>query len=136
MVYACIDKITNKPIGMIRANSIEKLEERYIVVKVNESFGVRQHYEIKYEDGKVRAATQQEIDDFLAQQEMEAEIVIRAKTRETTLKALAVTEQQLEDITNPVDPKVQILSLLQDEEVKTVIKEIKTVAEVPIGTGL
>ena len=65
-IYVVIDEQTNEVRGTadVRPDYIGNWEKNYTMIKGDEIYRGKQPYEIKYEDGKLRFATQQEIDEY------------------------------------------------------------------------
>lgn len=101
--YVLLDKLTDAPKGTasIADSDISDWSKKSTLIEADESYRGKQPYEVKYENGKLRHATTQEISDYLAQQEQEQETMIKAKKKQ------------------------ELLSLLDDADIKTKVKNIK-----------
>lgn len=64
--------------------------------EANESFRGKHGNEIKFENGKTRLATKQEIDDYNAQQEQ----LTSARKKQDALDTLGITTKDIEKIKN------------------------------------
>lgn len=96
-LYVVLDG--NDPKGTVRVQdqSLSGWETKYTMIKVDESYSGKHHYEIKYDGVEVRHATQEEIDDYKAQKKAQGEALVKQK----------------------------FLEWFEDEDVKNKIKEIK-----------
>ena len=67
----------NEPLGVVsvRDESLPLWEARYLMKKVGEEYRGKQKYEIKYDGGLIREATQTEIDAHLWTVEQERESI-------------------------------------------------------------
>jgi len=94
MNYVCIDKNTMEPKGFTRVSkeNLSEWEKDSIMIEVDESYADKQSYEIKYENGKVRLATQEEIDDYLTQEEQEQKQVVQMRRKQEFLEMLSDTD--------------------------------------------
>ncbi len=94
MTYVTLDKNTKEPQGFasIHYKDIKDWEERFDLVEVDDSYRSKQGYEIKYENGKVRLATQQEIDAYKQQQET----ALKEATKEQAMETLGITQENLD----------------------------------------
>ena len=95
-MYAVFDKETGECRGAvdIKEDYVPDWAKKFILKQADESYRGKQHYEVKLENGSLRLATQQEIDDHL-------------------------------DSIKPPTEKEKLLALLEDEDIKTKIKNIK-----------
>ena len=107
--YVTINKTTGEPAGFanISSKAVADWAKKHILVEADESYRGKHGWEIKYENGNLRHATEQEIANYHAQKEQEAE------------QAAAARKKQ--DLSN----------LLDDEDIKTKIKNIKK--DVPVA---
>ena len=101
--YVLRDKLTGSPVGVasISEKHISDWAKKFILTEADETYKGKQSYEMKYESGKLRHATTQEISDYLTAQEQEQQNIISAKEKKKFLK------------------------WLEDDDVKTKIKNIK-----------
>lgn len=103
--YVLRDQLTGEPQGAasISDKAINDWAINYILeIPDNpEDFRGKRGYEMKFENGKTRLATQSEIDTYLAQQEQEQQNAVNAKKKQ------------------------EFLDWLEDEDIKTKIKDIK-----------
>lgn len=90
MLYVCLDKITKEPKGItsVREENLSDWEKDFIMIEADESYRGKQGYEIKYENGKLRFATQQEIEDVLAQRKQEQEQIVQTRKKQEFLELL------------------------------------------------
>lgn len=104
-IYAVFDKETGKSLGVsdIQEKALLDWSQKHVIRKVGKEFRGKQSYEIKYQNGKVRLATKKEVSDYLAQKEQEKQTAIDAKKKQEFLK------------------------WLDDVDVKTKVKNIKSV---------
>ena len=95
-IYAVFDKESGecKGVNDIKEDYVPDWAKNYILKIADESYRGKPHYEVKLENGNLRLATQQEIDDYL-------------------------------DSVKPPTEKEKLLTLLEDEDIKTKIKNIK-----------
>ena len=103
-VYCLFDKNTGEGKGTvsIKEDYVSDWAKNFILKKApDNSYKGKKGHEIKLEGGKLRLATEQEISDFLAAQEQEQQNVINAKEKQ------------------------KFLDWLDDEDIKTKIKDIK-----------
>ena len=100
--YVLLDKLTGEVKGTasISDDHIADWAKNFIIREGGEEYRGKKHYEIKFEDGKVRHATQQEIADYLTEKELE---------KQQTQEAIEIEK---------------LLKLLDNESVKTKIKDI------------
>jgi len=75
--------------------------KKNVLKKADDSYRGKESYEIKYEDGKVRHATEQEVTDYKALQVQDKQAIVDAKE------------------------KAKFLKWLDDEDVKNKVKGIK-----------
>lgn len=97
MIYVCLDKVTKQPKGMVQIDNLKVKDEwdkTHILIEVDDSFIGKLSYEIKYENDKVRLATQVEIDIYKAQED--ARIKDEAKAR--TLTDLGLTQEDIDKV--------------------------------------
>lgn len=102
-VYALFNKETGEGHGTVSINEnyVADWAQKYILKLAGEEYRGKKGYEVKLEGGVLRLATQQEIDDYLAAQEQAQEDATFAKE------------------------KAKFLGWLDDEDVKTKVKDIK-----------
>ena len=102
-IYCLFDKETGEGHGAtsIREDYVPDWAKKFILKEADKSYKGKKGYEIKMESGKLRHATQEEIDFYLAQKEQEQQNAINAKKKQ------------------------EFLEWLSDEDVKTKIKDIK-----------
>ena len=101
--YVVFDKQTGELMGTASVSDKHLLEwtQKNILIEVDNTYKGKQSYEIKYEDGKVRHATEQEVTDYKALQVQEKQAIVDAKE------------------------KAKFLKWLDDEDVKNKVKGIK-----------
>ncbi len=92
--YAVIEGGTPKGVSWQTDKTLINMQKKYTMIKVGQEFVGKQRYEIKYDGSKVRLATQQEIDDFIQQQEQAAEIV----KKQTALNTLGITQTDIDKL--------------------------------------
>ena len=80
-IYAVRDKLTGEPRGItsISDTYVNDWAKDFILTEVDESYQGKQHYELRYEGGAMRKATQQEIDVYKAQKETDKEAILIQK---------------------------------------------------------
>ena len=102
-VFALFDSETGEGKGVvsIKEDYVSDWAKNFILKKADETYKGKKGHEIILEQGKLRHATEQEISDYLAAQEQEQQNTISAKEKEKFLK------------------------WLEDDDVKTKIKNIK-----------
>lgn len=93
-VYVCLDKSTGEPKGMtdIDEKTIGDWAKKFVMVEADESYRGKSGSEIKYEDQKLRHATEAEIAS--QKQAKEAEAIVSRKQ-----KALDEIGLTIDDIT-------------------------------------
>ena len=96
MTYVTLDKNTKEPQGFasIHYKDIKDWEERFDLVEVDDSYRSKQGYEIKYENGKVRHATKQEIEAYETQLEQQQ----KAKVKEQVMETLGITQENIDKL--------------------------------------
>lgn len=97
MLYICLDKITNEPKGTVIIENPEVKKEwdkTHMLVEAEEEFAGKQPYEMKYENGKARLATQAEIDIYTAAKNQETV----AQQKERALNVLGLTQKDVDSI--------------------------------------
>ena len=77
----------------VKDNHLPTWEKDFTMIKTDKFVG-KHSWEIKYENGKLRPATQQEIDDYFALKEAEKQ----NKKKQAALDALGLTEIDLDRI--------------------------------------
>lgn len=92
-IYVAIDKETGQVVGStdVQPESIGEWNKTYTMKKTDESFRGKQGFEIKFENKKLRLATEKEIEDYLKEKEKAA----RVNKRKQLLEDLGMTEEQL-----------------------------------------
>jgi len=93
-LYVVLDGTTPK--GTISASGriLKDWRKDFTLISVGEEFRGKSHYEIKYSGGKVRLATQQEIDTYKQQLKATQE----ATKKQNALDILGLTKQHLNKI--------------------------------------
>ena len=88
--YVLRSKTTGEPQGTasISDEAISDWAEKFIIVEADSSYRGKHKYEIKYENGELRHATQEEIDTYLQEKEQEQEDAIDAKKKQEFLDLL------------------------------------------------
>ena len=101
--YVLRDKLTGKPTGTasISDKNIKNWAEDFILMEASKEYRGKQSHEIKYENGELRLATQEEIDDYLLQKQQESDDLQKAKDIE------------------------KLIELLNEKDIKDKIKDIK-----------
>ncbi len=113
-LYVAFDRETGEIKGVTSVSEEHVLDwtKKCILRKPDnpEEFRGKHRWEIRYEDGKLRLATEQEIADYLALREQEQQQAVEAKEKQ------------------------KFLDWLEDEDVETKIKEIKDAEPIMMGT--
>jgi len=110
-----IDKNTKQILGFGYTQFKPKANEE--VIQDQDIYGKDVREGIKFEDGKI----------------VDAPEFSQIKTeKERILDELGLVENNLDEIKNPTDPKVQLQDLLKDEDIKTEIKTIPIDAKVKL----
>lgn len=102
-VYVTLDNLTGEPTGSasISDKAVADWAKNFILIEADKTYQGKNGYEIKYDNETLRHATQIEIDTYLQQQ-----------------------EQNQQNIENEKNKQI-LLDLLDNESVKTKIKDIK-----------
>lgn len=89
-LYVTFSRETGEIMGTASISDEGVLEwtKKHILKKADESYRGKQPYEIKYEDGVLRLATQEEIDTYKTDIKAEKDQVINDKEKEKFLKWL------------------------------------------------
>ena len=107
VVVADIYVVFNRETGDIKGTAsiadedILDWTKKNVLKKADDSYRGKESYEIKYEDGKVRHSTEQEVTDYKALQVQDKQAIVDAKE------------------------KAKFLKWLDDEDVKNKVKGIK-----------
>lgn len=97
-VYVALSKQDGSPSGMVDINekNVGDWSKKFIMIEADESYRGLQSYEIKYEDQKLRKATQAEINAYLNAQTAEQ----ATKKKEDTLSTLGITAHDIDKVKN------------------------------------
>ncbi len=92
-LYVVIDG-DPKGVVSVKKKYLSDWEKDYTMIKVGEEYRGKQRYEIKYDGNKVRLAIQSEINDYLAQKEVEKE----ARRKTDAMDILGISQTNLDKL--------------------------------------
>jgi hypothetical protein len=92
-VYVCFDKETGDAVGMvdIKPDTVGDWAKTYVMKEADESYRGKQGHEMKFENKKLRLATEKEIADHKKEIDDKAKI----NSRKNALEAIGITEADI-----------------------------------------
>lgn len=92
MLYACLDKNTNEPQGVVYVaqEDLADWEKKHIMKPVSDAFRGKQPHEMKVSGSEVKLKAQAEVDAYLQQQEQNQENTKLLKLKQDMIAANAI----------------------------------------------